>query len=171
DDEAGERAGPVVLHRLGHGRGGLAGAEHDRAALGRRRQMGREDFQRIDGADGGREQALQDVPIVGHGPSLCPALYGAGRSGQVEGATGLGGAASSGWVVAGLCGFGRATKMPARTASPPPIWAAVRASPRMIQAKIPEATGLTSRLTAEKAAGSRPRAQEIMPCPMIWLIK
>ena len=41
----------------------------------------------------------------------------------------------------------------------------------MIQAKMPEATGLTSRLTAEKAAGNRPSAQEIMPWPMVWLTK
>ena len=43
DDEAGERARPVVLDRLGHRRRGLAGAEHDGAALGRRRQVRRHD--------------------------------------------------------------------------------------------------------------------------------
>ena len=96
DDEAGERTGPVLLDRLGHRGGGLAGAEHDGAALGRRGQVGRENLQRIDRADGRREQAPQYVPIVGHRPSLCPALYGPGRAGQVEGATGLGGGAPLG---------------------------------------------------------------------------
>ena len=39
DDQAFERTRPVRLDGLRHARGGLAGAEHDRAAAGRRRQM------------------------------------------------------------------------------------------------------------------------------------
>ncbi len=84
DDEAGERAGPIVLHRLGHGGGGLAGAEHDGAALGRRGQVRRQDLQRIDRTDGRREQAPQDVPIVGHSLSPAFARHSMGRAGRVK---------------------------------------------------------------------------------------
>ena len=59
DDEAFERPAPDRLDRGGHRRGGLAGADDDRAPLGRRGQEAREPFARRGGVDRGLKQAGQ----------------------------------------------------------------------------------------------------------------
>ena len=60
DDQPGQRARPVILDRARHGGGGLAGADHDGAALGRRRQMRRQDSGRVGRVERGIEQAAEE---------------------------------------------------------------------------------------------------------------
>ena len=70
DDQAFDRRGIMLLDRRGHGGGGLAGADDDGAALGRRdfRQIGRQAKRRMRRAHGGVEHfAKEFAVIVGHG--------------------------------------------------------------------------------------------------------
>ncbi len=65
EDQALDRALPVVFDRLRHGGGGLAGAEHDGAPLGRRGQAVRYDLQRVNGPDRRVEHAAQQGLAIG----------------------------------------------------------------------------------------------------------
>ena len=70
DDQAFDRRGIMLLDRRGHGGGGLAGADDDGAALGRRdfRQIGRQAKRRMRRAHGGVEHfAKEFAVVVGHG--------------------------------------------------------------------------------------------------------
>ncbi len=59
DDDPLERLRPMVFDRARHRRRGLAGADDDGAALGRRRQVGRHAARRVRRRERGIEQALQ----------------------------------------------------------------------------------------------------------------
>ena len=70
DDQTFDRGGIMLLDRRGHGGGGLAGADDDHAALGRRdfRQIGRQAKRRMRRAHGGVEHfAKEFAVVVGHG--------------------------------------------------------------------------------------------------------
>jgi hypothetical protein len=60
DHEAFDRPRHVALDRARHRRRGLAGAEHDGAPGGRRRQMPPQDRVRLRGRDGGIQQRAQE---------------------------------------------------------------------------------------------------------------
>ena len=66
DDEAVERrlGRPVLLDRERHRSGGLAGADDQRAAFGRLRQMRRHDLERIGGGERGVEAAEQNRAVT-----------------------------------------------------------------------------------------------------------
>ena len=59
DDQPAERPLPMGLDGPRHGGGRLAGADHDGAALGRRRQKRRDAARRVAGGEGGVEHAAQ----------------------------------------------------------------------------------------------------------------
>ena len=170
DDQAGQRTRPMILHRLRHRGRGLAGADHDGAALGRRP---------ADGAPGSSTDRPRRWPprtsaarCPDRRSRISPALPGTlgaaarrssrrsdrfgrkgvldrGRSRNLGTRPGHEDAAQDGSAAADLDrGQGLAQRDPGEQAA---------------------ATGLVSRLTEEKAAGRWPRAQEIMLCPMVWL--
>ena len=62
DDQPFQRPRPVVLHGLRHGGTRLAGPEDDRPALGRRRQVRRDDPRRQGRGDRGIEHGPQEAP-------------------------------------------------------------------------------------------------------------
>ena len=86
DDQALERSRPVVLDRLRHRGAGLAGAQHDRAALGRRREVGRHDPLRQRRRDRrvqhGAEQFPRGRSRCRHGTSPCCDPVGTARPGS-----------------------------------------------------------------------------------------
>ena len=58
--EAAQRAAPMLLDRLRHGGGRLAGADHDRASAWWRRQMRRQRVRRIGGSECRVKQRAQE---------------------------------------------------------------------------------------------------------------
>src|SRR3546814_8861194 len=77
DDEALDRRREMILDRLGHRGGRLAGADHDRAAAARRgRQMGRDAGGGKGGCDGGVEEGAQQRWGGGDHGAAMPAASG-----------------------------------------------------------------------------------------------
>ena len=73
DDQARQLTRPVLLQRPGHGRRGLAGPDHQGAALGRRRQEAGDAVLRLGGIHRRGEEGLEQIAGrgVGHGRSCC----------------------------------------------------------------------------------------------------
>src|SRR5579883_2855339 len=65
DDQPFERSAPMGFDRGRHGGRGLAGADDDRAAFGRRREMGRHAMRRRRRFNRGGEHALEQRAMIG----------------------------------------------------------------------------------------------------------